>query len=329
MNSPTTPPEIRWGIVGCGDVCEVKSGPGFQKATGSRLVAVMRRDAAKAEDFARRHGVPRWHADADTLISDPEVDAVYIATPPGSHRDLALQVAAAGKPCYVEKPMARTHAECLEMVSAFEKAGLPLFVAYYRRCLPRFVALKALLNEERLGRLISIRYRLTSDAYLRVDPDNLPWRLQPEHSGGGLLWDLGSHLIDLLDHLFGPLQNVAGGSRNVTNRLALPDQTDLTFTTPRGVPGTGHWDFARAGHDDLLEIRGERGRVTASCFGDEPLRVEIEGKTEFLSHPNPPHVHQPLIQTMVDELRGQGHVCPSTGVSAARTSHIIDRAGAL
>ncbi len=100
---------IRWGIIGCGDVTEVKSGPGFQKAQGSALVAVMRRDRARAEDYARRHGVPRAYGEADALIADPEVDAIYIATPVSSHCALALQVAAAGKPCLVEKPMAMSH----------------------------------------------------------------------------------------------------------------------------------------------------------------------------------------------------------------------------
>jgi len=109
----------RWGIIGCGDVTEVKSGPGFQQATGSALVAVMRRDLSKAQDYARRHGVPRAYNSADALISDPEVDAVYIATPPSSHCELTLAVAAAGKPCLVEKPMARNHAECERMVAAF------------------------------------------------------------------------------------------------------------------------------------------------------------------------------------------------------------------
>src|SRR5277367_2165196 len=97
---------IRWGILGCGDVTEIKSGPGFQKATGSKLVAVMRRNGKLAEDYARRHGVARWYDDVDALIHDPEVDAVYIATPPGVHLEMALKVAAADKPAYVEKPMA-------------------------------------------------------------------------------------------------------------------------------------------------------------------------------------------------------------------------------
>src|SRR5690349_8649652 len=137
---------IRWGILGCGDVTEVKSGPAFQKASNSALVAVMRRDGARAADYAKRHGVPRWHDDAEALIRDPEVDAVYVATPPGTHLELALRVAAAGKPCYVEKPMARSAGECARMIEAFERANQPLFVAYYRRALPRFVRAKELID---------------------------------------------------------------------------------------------------------------------------------------------------------------------------------------
>lgn len=322
-------PAIRWGILGCGDVCEVKSGPGFQKAAGSELVAVMRRDAVKVRDFAERHGVPRWYSDADALIEDPGVDAVYVATPPGSHRDLALAVAQAGKPCYVEKPMARSHAECLEMIAAFEVAQQPLFVAYYRRCLPRFVALKELLKQGRLGPIKGIRYHLANSAYLHTDPHNVPWRLQPELSGGGLLWDLGSHLIDLLDQVFGPLENVQGSSKNGSGRLNVPDQTELFFTTPDGIPGTGHWNFASETSSDLLEITGEFGRVALSCFGNEPLKWETPSGTQFLDHPNPAHVHQPLIQTMVDELLGEKRACPSTGVSAARASRIIDQIGQI
>ena len=107
---------VRWGIIGVGNVTERKSGPGFQQAERSELVAVMRRNGDLAADYARRNGVPRWYDDADKLINDDEVDAVYIATPPDSHRDYAVRVANAGKPVYVEKPMARTHAECQEML---------------------------------------------------------------------------------------------------------------------------------------------------------------------------------------------------------------------
>ena len=164
--------EIRSGILGCGDVTEVKSGPGFQKAIGSRLLAVIRRDAAKAADYAKRHNVPKWYDNADALINDPQVDAVYVATPPGSHEELAMKVCAAAKPCYLEKPMSRNSSEARRMVDAFANAKVPFFVAYYRRAQPRFLKVKELLDEARLGPLQSVFYRMsTSDMLVR--PENV------------------------------------------------------------------------------------------------------------------------------------------------------------
>src|SRR5436190_19903847 len=144
---------IRWGLIGCGDVAEQKSGPGFQKADDSALVAVMRRDAAKAADYAARHGVPRWYSDARELLADPEVDAVSIATPPSSHMELSLLACAAGKPTLVEKPMALDHAECRQMMEAFRAAEVPLFVAYYRRAQPKFQRMKELIDDGAIGAL--------------------------------------------------------------------------------------------------------------------------------------------------------------------------------
>src|SRR5688572_4404129 len=189
---------IRWGIIGCGDMTEVKSGPGFRLAERSELVAVMRRDGAKAANYAKRHDVPRWYDDADKLIRDPEVDAVYVATPPGSHLEYALRVAAAGKPCYMEKPMARSAAECQQMVDAFARAGQPLFVAYYRRGLPRFRKILELIESGRLGRLhaVSHVYQGRAQAPQPGGPKvpRAGWRESVEESGGGLFLDLGSHV---------------------------------------------------------------------------------------------------------------------------------------
>src|SRR5689334_14009287 len=178
---------IRWGIIGCGDVTEVKSGPAFQKADGSALVAVMRRDGAKARDYARRHGVGRAYDRADDLIADREVDAVYIATPPSSHRELALRVAAAGKPCLVEKPMALNHAECERMIEAFRARDLPLWVAYYRRALPRFLLVREQLREGAIGRLTSVHVQVTAPPLSGADATN--WRIDPTISGAGLFFD--------------------------------------------------------------------------------------------------------------------------------------------
>ena len=151
--------KVRWGIIGVGNVTERKSGPGFQQAERSELVAVMRRNGDLAADYARRNNVPRWYDDADELINDPQVDAVYVATPPSSHKEYVIRAARAGKPVYVEKPMARTAAECEEMMSACEEAGVGLFVAYYRRALPRFVTVKELMDGGWVGQLRSVSVR--------------------------------------------------------------------------------------------------------------------------------------------------------------------------
>jgi predicted dehydrogenase len=314
---------IRWGIIGSGDVAEVKSGPGFQRARGSQLVAVMRRRGDLAADFARRHGVPRWYDDAAALIADPEVDAVYIATPPGTHRDYAVQVCAAGKPAYVEKPMARNHAECREMLAAFTAAGLPLFVAYYRRALPRFLKARELIQEGRLGTVTSVAQQHAGHAGRDLDQAALPWRLRAEEAGGGLFLDLGCHTLDILDFLLGPLSEVQGAAANVASPYAVEDSVAMTFRAG-GALGTGAWNFASALPADRIEIRGTVGRLALSTFGDEPVELVTAAGRETFTLPNPPHIQQPLIQAIVDALHGEGE-CPSTGVTAARTSLVIDQ----
>jgi predicted dehydrogenase len=314
---------IQWGIVGCGDVCEVKSGPGFQKAEGSALAAVMRRDRALADDYARRHGVPRVHATADALIGDPDVHAVYIATPPSSHLDLALRVAAAGKPCLVEKPMAMNHAECARMVEVFRERGLPLWVAFYRRALPRFLEVRALLRSGAIGRPTSAHVLVKeplADQHKRKD-----WRFDPV-VGGGLLLDLGSHCVDLLDFFLGPLTEVHGLSTNTSGAYATTDLTSMAGRFADGAVATGLWNFDADEKADSIEIVGTEGRVLTPVFSDIDVVITRQGRTEVLPIRNPPHVHQPLIQTIVDELRGRGR-CESSGESGARSAWVLDRCG--
>jgi 1,5-anhydro-D-fructose reductase (1,5-anhydro-D-mannitol-forming) len=314
---------VRWGIIGCGDVTEVKSGPGFQLAEGSALTAVMRRSGEKAQDYARRHQVPCWYDRADAVIHHPEVDAVYIATPPGTHLDYALQVCAAGKPAYVEKPMARSHAECRRMIAAFEAAKLPLFVAFYRRALPRFLMAKELVENGRLGQITGVSYRFASASHRRAESGGLPWRLDAEESGGGLFLDLGCHTLDILDFILGPLEEVSGDAANLAGPYTVEDSVAMRFRTPSGALGIAAWNFVSGVSEDIIEITGTQGRLSLSTFGNEPLQLQTsEGHTTF-DLPNPRHIQHPLIQTIVDALAGKGE-CPSTGVSGARTARVMD-----
>ena len=171
---------------------------------------------------------PRWYDDADDLINDPDVDAVYVATPPDSHRDYVIRVAQAGKPVYVEKPMARTALECADMMSACEQAGVGLFVAYYRRAMPRFATVKDLLDSGRIGQLRSVSIRSERPGQLD-EAGRAGWRVDPEISGGGHFVDLGSHVLDLLDWLLGPVTHVAGVATNRGGRYRAEDLVTGTF----------------------------------------------------------------------------------------------------
>lgn len=319
---PLTHP-IRWGIIGCGDVTERKSGPAFSAIAESELVAVMRRDGARAEDYARRHGVPRWTTDADEIIHHPEIDAVYIATPPGSHCDYALRVASAGKPAYVEKPMARNAAECRRMTDAFEEAEQPLFVAYYRRGLQRFHEVRSLLKAEEIGQLTSVLYHYAGADHRLPDPAKLPWRLEAAESGGGRYLDLAAHALDILDFILGPLEEVEGDAWNQAAPYAVEDTVHGRFRTQTGAPGVATWNFASGASRDRFEFEGTEGRISLTCFGDDPV-VLTKGKEAIeIARPNPATIQQPLIQTIVDQLRGRGE-CPSTGDTALRTSEVMD-----
>jgi len=314
---------INWGIIGCGDVTERKSGPAFNKVPNSRLVAVMRRNAAAAEDYAQRHGVPKWYADADALIADPEVNAVYIATPPESHCELALKVAAAGKPCYVEKPMARNAAECARMVEAFEQAKLPLFVAYYRRSHPHFQRVKAIIDSGELGELRQLNYDYANRSMLSVDTLD-QWRYDPETAGGGLFWDLGSHALDLFDYWMGPLLGVTGQVINRTGRTQVEELAGMTAHTAKGVAMHGAWNFMSTEHLDEVTLRFSKGVVRCSIFGPADLYItDAAGEERVEKYQLPENVQHYLIANMVASLRGE-EAPLSTGVSGQRTNQVID-----
>lgn len=150
---------IKWGFIGCGEVTKTKSGPAFQKVEHSEVVAVMSRDGAKAKAYAKERGIKKWYDDAQELIDDPEVNAVYIATPPSSHATYAIMSMKAGKPAYIEKPMAVTYEECTRINRISNETGVPCFVAYYRRYLPYFQKVKELVENGTIGNVINVQIR--------------------------------------------------------------------------------------------------------------------------------------------------------------------------
>lgn len=321
---------VKWGILGVGDVCEVKSAPAMQLIEGSELVAVMRRNGLKAQDYAQRHNVPKWYDDAAALINDPEVNAIYIATPPNAHEELTLMAAKAGKPVYVEKPMATSYAACKRMVAACKQADVPLYVAYYRRKLPDFLKLKELVESGVIGavRLVKIELYKTTDPDIvaktvRTMPEN--WRVDPAVAGGGYFFDLAAHQLDYLDFLFGPVQFVSGFAANQGGHYSAADIVTGSFSFANGVQGVGSWCFtvAEKAQKDALTIIGTEGQLSIPFFGAAEITLVQKGGEKEMRFDLPKHIQQPLIQTVVEDLLGKG-ICSSTGVSAARTNWVME-----
>ena len=315
---------VRWGIVGCGDVTEVKSGPGFSRAENSSLVSVMRRNGDLARDYAERHGVGKWTDDAARLIGDDEVDAVYVATPPSTHKEFVLMCAAAGKPVLVEKPMAMDSGEAQEMADACKGAGVPLFVAYYRRALPIYLKVKEIIDSGLIGeaRCVHISHfeRAPENGF---DADGIPWRMRPEVGGGGIFVDIGCHAFDLVDFIFGPVVGVSGFAANLSGLYPAEDTVSASFVCESGVHGSGEWNFTAGRDIEETRVVGTHGDVTFSIFTPNPIVVTTpDGKTQFdIGYPK--HVHEPLIQTVVNDLLGKG-VCASTAESGMRATKVID-----
>ncbi|MEQ9308230.1 MAG: Gfo/Idh/MocA family oxidoreductase [Balneolaceae bacterium] len=318
--------EINWGIIGCGDVCEVKSGPAFQKIEHSNLVAVMRRNSEKAEDFALRHNVPTWYSNAEQLINDPNVTAIYVATPPNSHLEYVIKAAEAKKPVYVEKPMGRTYAECQEMVEACNKSDVSLFVAYYRRRLPYFLKVKELIDSGAIGTITLVNLTLIKSPKPADSNPLENWRVNPEISGGGHFHDLASHQLDLLAYFFGDIIVAKGMSSNALHQNEVEDTVSGSFKFKSGLIGNGVWTFTSLWKQwkDEVTIIGSKGKISFCCFSDSiPIIIETESNKQEFIVPYPPHVQQPLIQTIVNELRGIGK-SPSTGKSGAKANWVID-----
>lgn len=322
-----TDDKIRWGFIGCGEVTKYKSGPAFQKIDHSEVVAVMTRNMSKARAYAKEHGIPRWYDDAQALVDDDDVNAVYIATPPSSHATYAIMAMKAGKPAYIEKPMATSYEECCRINRISRQTKVPCFVAYYRRYLPYFQRVKELVEQGAVGRVTGVQIRFAQPPHaLDYNRDHLPWRVQPDIAGGGYFYDLAPHQLDILQHIFGCILSASGFTTNRAGLYEAEDTLAACFQFEDGLVGSGTWCFVahESAREDRIEIIGERGMICFSTFTYEPIALHNERGREEIIVQNPTYVQQPLIQAVVDHLLGRS-TCSCTGESATLTNWVMDK----
>ena len=316
---------IRWGFIGCGEATEKKSGPAFAVVKGSEVVAVMGRDKEKTRNYAKRHNIRHCYTDAQALIDDPEVNAVYIATPPSSHSTFAIMAMKAGKPVYVEKPLAASYEDCARINRISRETGVPCFVAYYRRYLPYFQKVKELLPQ--IGKVLNVQIRFSVPPRdLDYNRENLPWRVNPDIAGGGYFYDLAPHQIDLLQEMFGCILHAEGYATNRGGLYKAEDTVSACFMFETGIPGSGSWCFVsdESSKEDNIEIFGSKGTIKFSVFTFDPIELRNEEGVKSFSVPNPTYVQLPLIRNIVEHLQHKGN-CTCDSVSATPTNWVLDK----
>ena len=320
--------EIGWGFIGCGEVTEKKSGPAFNEVPGSHVVAVMSRNAEKAESYAKRHNIKKWYTDPLELINDPEINAIYIATPPSSHATFAIMAMKAGKPVYIEKPLAASYEDCARINRISELTGVPCFVAYYRRYLPYFQKVKQIIQSGAIGTPanVQIRFSVPPRDLDYKSNGSLPWRLQPDIAGGGYFYDLAPHQLDLIQDIFGVITRAHGYCSNMAKLYKAEDTISACFYFENGLPGSGSWCFVghQSAKEDRIEVIGEKGMLSFSVYNYSPIQlVTSEGRSSIVVT-NPPYVQLPIIRSVIEHLQGIG-ICECTSVSATPVNWVMDR----
>ena len=319
---------LKWGFIGCGEVTEKKSGPAFSEVPGSSVEAVMSRSEEKARSYAERHGIKKWYTDAQELIDDPDVNAIYIATPPSSHATFAIMAMRAGKPVYVEKPLAASYDDCARVNRVSEQTHVPCFVAYYRRYLPYFQKVKNIISEKVIGDIVSvqIRFAVPPRDLDYNHPENLPWRLQPDIAGGGYFYDLAPHQLDLLQDIFGVIIEAHGICSNRAGLYQVEDSVSACFKFENGLSGSGSWCFVayESAKEDRVEVVGTKGQLSFSVFTYEPITLITSEGIQTIAVPNPPYVQYPLIKSVIEHLQGLD-VCTCTSMSATPVNWAMDR----
>jgi predicted dehydrogenase len=317
--------EIRWGIIGCGDVTEIKSGPAFNKVADSSLVAVMRRDGAKAKDYAERHGVPKWYDDAMRLINDPDINAIYVATPPGSHEEYTIAALQAGKPVYVEKPMATDVAACKRMQEAAAATNCKLSIAHYRRALPMFLQIKEYIQSGYIGDVRMVRLSmLQQDKSSIIANTATNWRVDPAIAGAGLFYDLAPHQLDIIIFFLGTPVEAYGIGANQAGLYKAEDVVTGVMRLPNNVLFNGQWCYtvSESAQEDICEIIGSKGKISFPIFG-HTVTLKTSETEKVMNFQPPAHIQQPMIEKVVNYFLGRGEN-PCTASDAIESMKVME-----
>ncbi len=290
---------LRWGLIGCGDIAQKRVAPALRDLSFCELIAISRARSDLAEGFARQFGAKRWYSNWKEMMADPEVDAVYVATPVHMHAAQAIAAAEAGKHVLCEKPMAMNVAECDQMIAACQASNVKFGVAYYRRFYPVIGRVKALVESGGIGAPVLVQIN-AFEWFNPGDSEPRSWLIKKEFAGGGPMFDFGCHRIEVLLNIFGPIKHVISMSANILFEREVEDTTIASFQFEQGGCGVLTVTHAAREPQDTLQVFGSLGSIHLPVLNEGKMRVISEAGERWESHPPAANFHQPLIEDFVD-----------------------------
>lgn len=287
--------KLRWGLIGCGDISRRRVAPALRDSQVCELVAVSSANFEQAESFAREFGAKSFYRDWRDLIADPEVEAIYVATPVHLHAAQTVAAAEAGKHVLCEKPMALTATECERMLAASEANGVRLGVAYYRRFYGAVERVRAILSSGEIGMPVIAQL----NAFERFEPEPTNprrWLLDKRLSGGGPMFDFGCHRVEVLLNLFGRVKTVRASVSNVLFRREVEDTACALIEFEGGPHAVLSVTHAAREPQDTLVIFGGEGSIHVDVLNEGKLRIKTGVGERVELHPPHQNFHLPLIE---------------------------------
>ena len=322
--------QLRWGLIGCGDIAQKRIAPALRDSASCELVAVNRAQSELAASFAKQFGARRWYLDWRKLVLDEEIDAVYIATPVHLHAEQAIAAAQAGKHVLCEKPMAMNVLECDQMIDASRNNKVKLGVAYYRHFYPVVERIKAIIKSGEIG--TPVLAQINAFEWFNPDADNpRSWLLKKELAGGGPMFDFGCHRIEVLTNIFGPITEVRSITANVLFDREVEDTASALFRFERGTCGVLSVSHAAVESKDSVNIFGSLGSIRVSILNEGKIRVVGKLGERYEAHPPAANLHAPLIEDFVQAVSTDREpaVSGATGRAVAVVEEEIYRQAAM
>jgi predicted dehydrogenase len=305
---------LNWVVVGVGDIAARRVIPAIQAEARSNLYGIVTRDPAKAAPLNTR----AWTT-LEGALSETAAHAVYVATPVFLHPPQTIQALRAGKHVLCEKPMAINEAEARSMLRASSETGQTLGVAYYRRSYPKVQRAKELLEAGAIG--TPVFAELSSHDWFDGRDSSRAWLVDPVKAGGGPLFDIGSHRIDVLNFFFGQPQRVSGHLSNAVHHYAVEDNATVMIDYEGGVRGVVDVRWHSKVKRDECRIRGTEGEMDLTPLNG-PEIVYPGGREHLPPHAN---LHYPMIENFVDAVLGKAPLLAS-GASSIWTDWVTERA---